>query len=129
MAAFHATALGASLTVRDLPASVAWYRDVVGFAVEREHVRDGETIAVSLRAGDVRLLLTQDDGARGADRARGEGISLQLTTDRDTIDAVAERITTAGGVLDTPPTDAPWGPRVTRFRDPDGFKLVLLSAE
>ena len=127
-AALHATALGASLTVRDLRESVAWYRDVVGFATDREHEREGALVAVSLRAGDVRILLTQDDGARGSDREKGEGISLQLTTDRDAIDEVAGRIKGAGGVLETEPTDTPWGARVVRFRDPDGFKLVVSSA-
>ena len=127
-AALHATALGASLTVTDLQRSVAWYRDVVGFAVDREHEREGTLMAVSLRAGDVRVLLTQDDGARGADRQKGEGISLQFTTDRDAIDEVAARIEDAGGTLETKPTDTPWGVRVARFRDPDGFKLVLSSA-
>ena len=85
-------------------------------------------MAVSLRAGDVQILLTRDDGARGAGRQKGEGLSLQLTTGRDTIDEVAARIKDAGGDLETEPTDTPWGVRVARFRDPDGFKLVLSSA-
>lgn len=37
---FRASALAASLTVRDLQASLAWYRDVVGFAVDREYERE-----------------------------------------------------------------------------------------
>ena len=126
--ALHATALSASLTVDNLQSSTAWYRDVVGFAIDREHEREGVLMAVSLRAGDVRVLLTQDDGARGPERRKGEGISLQLTTDRSAIDEVAERITNAGGMLETEPTDTPWGARVVRFRDPDGFKLVVSSA-
>ena len=126
--ALHATALGASLTVEDLRRSVAWYRDVVGFVIDREHEREGSLMAVSLRAGDVRILLTQDDGARGRDRQKGEGISLQLTTDRDAVDEVAGRIKGAGGTLETEPTDTPWGARVVRFRDPDGFKIVVSSA-
>ena len=123
----HATALGASLTVGNLRKSVAWYRDVAGFAVDREHERDGVLVAVSLSAGDVRLLLSQDDGAGGSDRRKGEGISLQLTADRDAVDDVAGRIKDAGGALETEPTDTPWGVRVVRFRDPDGFKLVVSS--
>lgn len=57
--------LNASLTVADLPASVAWYRDLVGFVVDREYERDGRAMAVAMRAGAVSILLTQDDGARG----------------------------------------------------------------
>lgn len=122
---FSALSLDASLTVDDLARSVAWYRDVLGFTVTREHQREGRLIAVSLSAGVVRLLLTQDNGARGAGRQKGEGFSLQLTTSQD-IDAIAERIKGAGGVLDADPADA-FGARVFRLRDPDGFRLVISS--
>src|SRR5467141_244728 len=78
--AFRAVSLQASLTVKDLTRSVAWYRDVIGFTIDSEHKRDGRLLAVSLKAGAVRILLTQDDGAKGLDRAKGEGFSLQYTT-------------------------------------------------
>lgn len=124
---FNATALAAAMTVRSLPDSLAWYRDVVGFTVDREHERGGVLVAVSLRAGAVQILLTQDDGAKGMDRRKGEGISLQLTTDQD-VDAIARRIRDGGGTLESDPVDTPWGARVFRFLDPDGFKLVVSSA-
>ncbi|HEV2734693.1 MAG TPA: VOC family protein, partial [Longimicrobiaceae bacterium] len=66
--AFRASALAASLTVQDLEKSLAWYRDVVGFTVDREYVREGKLLSVALRAGDVRILLNQDDRAKGAER-------------------------------------------------------------
>ena len=56
--------LNASLTVNDLEKSIAWYRDVAGFHVEREFERDGRKMAASLKAGSVAILLAQDDGAR-----------------------------------------------------------------
>jgi uncharacterized glyoxalase superfamily protein PhnB len=118
--------LSASLTVKDLSASLHWYRDVLGFGVSRQFEREGKLMAVSLLAGEVRILLTQDDGAKGPDRAKGDGFSLQITTDQD-IDAVAKRVTDAGGVLDLPPVDNPWGARVFRLRDPDGFRLAISS--
>jgi predicted enzyme related to lactoylglutathione lyase len=93
-----AESLGASLTVSDLSASVEWYRDVFGLTVDREHRREDKLIAVSLRAGSVRILLTQDNGARGSDRAKGEGFSLLLTTTQD-IDALAAGIRARGGSL------------------------------
>ena len=37
--------------------------------------------AVSLRAGRVPFLLTQDDGAKGVDRVKGEGFPCALQTD------------------------------------------------
>jgi len=122
---FNATTLSASLTVNDLEKSLAWYRDVLGFAVTREFERDGKLFAVSLRAGVVPFLITRDDGGKGWDRSKGEGISLRLTTDQN-IDELAKRIQAHGGTLDSPPADA-WGARVFRLRDPDGFKLVISS--
>jgi len=124
---FHARALTASLTVKDLHKSVAWYRDVVGFTVDREHERDGKLRAVSIVAGNVRLLLNQDDGAKGWDRTKGEGFSLQFITTQS-VDDLANRIRSAGGTLETEPADMPWGVRMFRVRDPDGFRFAF-SAE
>jgi catechol 2,3-dioxygenase-like lactoylglutathione lyase family enzyme len=123
----HATSLDASLTVKDLEGSTRWYTDVLGFALDRRHERDGKLIAVSLQAGAVRLLLTQDDGAKGMDRVKGEGFSLQISTNQS-VDAVGAVIKSHGGTLDTEPTTMPWGVRVIRFRDPDGFRFTLSSS-
>jgi len=116
--------LGASLTVNDLQRSLTWYRDVMGFTVDRQHERDGKLMAISLQAGEVRILITQDDGARGRDRVKGEGFSLMITTDQN-VDEIAARIKRAGGAIDSEPADMPWGARVFRLRDPDGFKFVV----
>jgi uncharacterized glyoxalase superfamily protein PhnB len=118
--------LSVSLTVNDLQRSIAWYRDVVGFHVEKEHLRDGKLAAVSLKAGVVSILIGQDNGAKGRDRVKGVGMSLFITTQQN-IDDIAQRIVTAGGTLETQPTDMPWGPRVFRLRDPDGFLLTIAS--
>jgi uncharacterized glyoxalase superfamily protein PhnB len=123
--ALVARSLEASLTVRDLPASAAWYRDVVGFTIAREYRRDERLIAIALEAGGVELLLVQDDGAKGWDRAKGEGFSLQVTTTQD-IDGLAARIKARGGVLETEPV-ALAGRRAFRFRDPDGFRFTISS--
>lgn len=122
---FVAQKLGASLTVASLQQSVAWYRDVIGFAVAREYSPRGTLVAVALSAGPVEILLTQDNGAQGEQRAKGQGFSLQLTTTQD-IDELAAGIVARGGVLEDPPFDA-GGARAFRLRDPDGFKLVFSS--
>ena len=117
--------LQASLTVADLARSRDWYRDALGFVVDREFERDGRMFAASMRAGDVRILLTQDDGAKGGERRKGDGFSLQLTTAQD-IDAIAVGAKQAGCVLDTEPADM-WGVRGFRLRDPDGFRWTISS--
>ena len=123
---FRGRKLEASLTVKDLQKSLAWYRDAVGFAVDQKHEREGKLIAVSLKAGDVRILINQDDGARGWDRVKGEGFSLQITTDQN-VDDIAKRIRALVVTLESEPADMPWGERAFLFRDPDGFKLVISS--
>ena len=123
---FRARALSISLTVKDLKVSYAWYRDVVGFTLDQEYERDGTLRSVALKAGDVRILLNQDDGAKGWDRKKGEGFSFQFTTVQD-VDAVAKRIKDRGGKLDTEPADMPWGVRMFRLLDPDGYKFAISS--
>jgi uncharacterized glyoxalase superfamily protein PhnB len=98
---------------------------VLGFTVAREYRRDDALIAVALRTGSVELLLTQDNGVKGTDRARGEGFSLQVTTTQD-IDVLAAQIRARGGVLDMEPADMA-GKRAFRLRDPDGFRYTIAS--
>ena len=119
-------ALAASLTVNDIDKSVSWYCDVLGFGIDQKHEREGKLRAVSLIAGNVRILLGQDDGAKGSDREKGAGFSLLITTGQN-IDAIADGIKARGGVLAAEPTDTPWGMRIFRVIDPDGFKLAISS--
>ena len=118
--------LSVSLTVNDLEKSLAWYQDVVGFAVDQKYEREGKLMAVSLQAGEVRVLLTQDDGAQGTDRVKGVGFSMMITTDQN-IDDLANAIKGRGGVLDSEPTDMRWGQRIFRLRDLDGFRFTISS--
>jgi uncharacterized glyoxalase superfamily protein PhnB len=123
---FRGRELSASLTVNDLKKSLAWYEGVMGFTVDQRHERDGALRAVSLKAGDVRLLLGQDDGAKGWDRQKGQGFSLRITTVQD-IDAFAALVKRRGGVLESEPVDTPWGDRIFRLKDPDGFLFTISS--
>ena len=123
---FRARTLTASFTVNDLTKSLAWYTDVLGFTVDQKHERGGQVRAVSLKAGEVRILLGQDDGAKGMDRAKGQGMSIMLSTAQD-IDELAARIKERGGVLADEPTTMPWGAKVFRVEDPDGFKIAISS--
>lgn len=118
-------ALRASFSVNDLEKSLAWYRDVLGFTVDREHERDGKVMAVSLKAGVVEILIGRDDGAKG-ERVKGQGCSFMITTAQN-VDEIAERVKAAGSRLETEPADTPWGARVFRVKDPDGFLFVISS--
>ena len=99
---------------------------MVGFTVDQEYEREGKLRAVALIAGNVRILIVQDDGAKGWDRVKGEGFSLHFTTVQD-VDEIAKRIKEFGGTLESEPADMPWGARAFRLQDPDGFNLTISS--
>lgn len=113
--------IGVSLTVKDLQKSLDWYVKLLGFQEERRIERDGQLRGIAVGAGDVHLILNQDDGAKGWTRVKAEGFSLQINT-QQSIDAIAKRFRDGGGVLAMEPKDMPWGARVFRVVDPDGFK-------
>ena len=121
---FSGQSLQASLTVKDLQKSVTWYTDVVGFTIDRRIERDGKLRGVAVSAGEVRIILNQDDGAKGWTRVKGEGFSLQITTTQS-LDEIARRITERGGSLEMEPQDMPWGARIFRLHDPDGFRWTI----
>jgi uncharacterized glyoxalase superfamily protein PhnB len=123
-ATFRARAVIPSFSVRDLQKSITWYRDIAAFMVQETWERDGKVVGATLKAGDVALWLSQDDGAKGWDRAKGEGVSFQFTTAMD-VDKFAADMQGRGAVLESDPADMPWGARVFRVRDPDGFKLAF----
>ena len=123
---FRARTVSAALAVKDLQKSLIWYRDKVGFYVDEKIENRGKLTAVALKAGDVRILLSQDDGGTGWDKVKGAGVTLQFTTAQD-IDAIAEAIVQRGGTLESKPKDES-GTRVLRLRDPDGFRLVISAA-
>ncbi len=123
-ASLQAQPISVSMTVKDLAKSLAWYTETLGFAVERKYERDGKVGGYGLRAGDARIGIGQDDGAKGWDRVKGQGCSLQIMTDQH-VDEIAARIKATGGTLLSEPADMPWGVRSFQVLDPDGFKLGI----
>lgn len=123
-AALSASNLGCSLTCKDLPASIAFYRDAVGFGVAQSMEREGKVVAAVIAAGDIRIVLNQDDGKLGWDRTKGQGFYLQVNvpTVAD-VDATAARIKATGAALLSEAADRPWGVRMFQFLDLDGFKI------
>ena len=121
--AFNATTLGCSLTCNDIDASVRWYQQVLGFEVQ-PFERDGKLVGAIISAGDIRIVLNQEDGKLGWDRKKGQGFYLQINVaSAADVDAAAARIKAAGGKLISEPADRPWGARMFQFNDLDGFKL------
>jgi len=113
-----------ALTVNDLAASLAWYRDVLGFIVAEEFRREDRLLGVRMTAGAVDFLLGQDDFAKGRDRKKGVGLRLYAITGQD-VDQLAAAIKERGGQLAQEPQDQPWGARDLAVVDPDGFVISI----
>ncbi len=123
-AALHATTLGCSLTCKEVETSIRWYREILGFAVGMTFEHEGKIAGAVISAGDIHIVLNQDDGQLGWDRIKGQGLYLQINVAGPAdVDAAAARIKAAGGTLLSEPEDRPWGARMFQFKDPDGFKL------
>jgi uncharacterized glyoxalase superfamily protein PhnB len=113
-----------SFTVNDLDKSLAWYRDVLGFAVKDRWEHEGKLMGVEIGAGGVTFMLAQDDWKKGRDRVKGEGFRLYCETSQD-VDRLAEQIKARGGTLAQEPRDESWGARAFALEDPDGFKITI----
>ena len=113
-------AISLAITAEDFKKSLAWYRDVLGFHVDRVYPSGN---GAALVAGEARISLNQDDGKKGK-RTKGQGFRIYLNTAQD-VDLVAQRIKAAGGTLDNEPSDKPWGVRSFDVTDPDGFGLTI----
>ncbi|MCC6317225.1 MAG: VOC family protein [Gemmatimonadaceae bacterium] len=123
-AAIQASTLGCSLTCKDLDASIRLYRDAIGFSVEHTFENEGKVVAAVIAAGNIRIVLNQDDGQLGWDRIKGQGFYLQINVAGVAdVDAAAVRLKAAGVALLSEPADRPWGARMFQFKDLDGFKL------
>ena len=120
--------LAASLTVNNVTASIAWYRDVLRFMPGERWEDDGKLRGIQMKAGLCDLMLSQDDFAKGRDRAKGDGVRLWLSTAQD-IAAIAARIKASGVKLDFDPRAMPWGDYAFAITDPDGYKITVIQEE
>jgi lactoylglutathione lyase len=120
---------GAILAVRDVAASIAFYRDVVGFAVEAEY--DDPPYATLTLAG-MRLSLAEQ-GHASEDRP---GVTMTATTDPSNAavvlvveveDARADyaRMQAGGVPLLAEPFAPPWGGCRYFCSDPDGYLVEI----
>ena len=116
-----------ALTVNDIATSLEWYQDILGFVLDEKWEHDGALAGATIKAGNVELILVQDDWAQGKDRRKGQGVRLYCDTVQD-VDDLAGQIKARGGALSKEPKDDPWGTRTFALEDPDGFKISV-SAE
>jgi uncharacterized glyoxalase superfamily protein PhnB len=122
-----ATSLMPSLTVDDIDDSIAFFSSL-GFEIEDRWEQDGRLLGVMLKAGELRLGLSQDDFKKGRGRVKGVGMRLYIEAEEN-IDELAARATAAGVELASEPADTEWGTRAFDVKEPSGFLITISSPE
>ena len=120
----------ALLQVFDMPASVRFYRDVLGFDVVEKSDGDGDQFDWALlRLNDAEVMLNtayeQDSRPPSPDAARSAAhADTCLYFGCENIDAAYQHLKSRGIAVDEP-TVAPYGMRQLYVRDPDGYMLCF----
>ena len=117
----EATLTGMHLFVRDVPASVAFYRRVgLEFSFAGEHfARAASSSGTSLEIGSYALTRGYDPGFR--EPAGSGSVALQLSLpSREAVDRLHAEVTSEGVPSHLAPFDAFWGSRYMEVLDPDG---------
>lgn len=106
----------------DLDRLLSFYTALLG-AKEIDRVpAEGPTFYVGLQVGDSSLGLVADTGV---DLAAGAGQRILLSVDVEDVGLVLARVEDAGGRVQGPANDMPWGQRVAHIQDPDGNGVNL----
>ncbi|HET6532320.1 MAG TPA: VOC family protein [Actinoplanes sp.] len=108
------------LTVPNLPDTVAFYRDLLGFRESYRFPPEGDPMFVTLRLNTSELGL-------GAGEVDGPTAGYALCVYADDCDAAVERLRAAGTPITEEPADMPWGERMARVTDPAGNEIVLVA--
>lgn len=109
------------LYVRDVDASVEFYRDIVG--LRHRFTRDGYA---EFGTGEARFGLLEEVRAQELLRAKppgGGGSEVLFLV--DDVDREADRLRGEGVSVLSGPADRAWGHRTLHLRDPDGHVVEL----
>jgi lactoylglutathione lyase len=107
------------VTVPNLPETMRFYRDLLGFRESYRFPGDGEPQFVTLKLGGSELGLAAGDAAPAAGYA--------LCVYADDCDAAVRRLRDAGAPVTEEPSDTPWGERMARVSDPAGNEIVVVA--
>ncbi|HEX3282469.1 MAG TPA: VOC family protein [Pyrinomonadaceae bacterium] len=108
------------LEVNNLEESVAFYRDLLGFAVSK-HSPESEPPLATVQAGDLKISLAQHLETM---LKRGRGVSFFIGV--SDVDKYYEQLR-ARGVEVYPPADEGWGGRFITVQDPDKYRLFFVT--
>lgn len=117
------------ILVKDMAASVRFYRDMLGFALQMgsesdvysEFVNEGHVLSLFLKP-----LMDETLGAAAMPSSSSQSDVILLALAVENVDAAYAELTAKGVSFIVPPTDHPeWGLRTAHFRDPDGLLLEI----
>lgn len=122
------------VTVDDVDAAIAFYRDALGLELVNDVASDGHRWVSLGFPGQPGLTLVLSDPGAGRSPEDGEALHrliakgsgpgpLVFTT--DDVDATFERIRATGAEVLQEPIAQPWGPRDCAFRDPSGNHIRI----
>ncbi len=116
------------LLVDDVAATLAFYRDVLGFTVgysDETHYADLETGGVTI-ALFRRDAMEQAIGAQAAPQSQAGREQVSLIFAVEQVDATYRDLAEKGVTFVTTPADFPeWGIRAAHFRDPAGTLIEI----
>jgi uncharacterized glyoxalase superfamily protein PhnB len=107
------------LRVLDIPRSVAFYRDVIGFAERSTYTDEVGTPSVILGWGPVELLVSTGDPLGGPPAFTGT-LYLRVAGVAELYERVKDRVE-----LVWPLEVMPYGTREFGIRDPDGYVIAF----
>lgn len=114
------------ILVKDMAASVRFYRDLLGFTLQMGG--EGDVYTEFVNEGHVLSLFFKPlmDELVGASASATPADAILLALAVENVDAAYAELTAKGVTFVTPPTDRPeWGIRTAHFRDPDGLLLEI----
>ena len=116
------------LRVRDVPTSLAFYRDVVGLEVERQDSPTWAWIWTGPPGQAPRLGLTSRPLSFGAAHCGGPA-HFAIAVPRSAIAAEKNRLESLGVEVEGPVTFERWGADSIYFSDPDDHRVELCGFE
>ena len=117
----------------DLPRTLAFYRDRLGFRLTFSYPEHGEPGFAALQLGDGAELALADVADEQAAHLHGKqvrpasGHGFELCVYADDVDAAVDALRAAGVPVLAEPADQPWGDRMAYVEDPEGNPVMLCA--